>query len=90
MKNAGVVRSDTFELLREVCLSCEICLNHKKPNQKPIVGFPLATRSNETVAMDLYELGHNLWYLHLTDEFTQLSAASIIRSKNPSIIVKKQ
>ena len=38
--------------------------------------------------MDLHELGHNLSYLHLIDEFTQLSAASIIRSKDPSIIIK--
>ena len=87
LKNDGVVSSDTFELLLEVCSSCEICLKHKKPNQKPVVGFPLATRFNETVAMDVHELGHSLWCLHLIDEFTRLSAASIIRSKDPSIIV---
>ena len=73
LKDAGVVNSNTFELLHEVCSSCEICLKYKKPNQKPIVGFPLATGFNETVAMDLHELGHNLWYLHLIDEFTQCS-----------------
>ena len=88
LKNAGVVSSDTFELLHEVCSSCEICLKHKKPNQKPIVGFPLATRFNETGAMDLHELGHNLWYFHLIDEFTRLSAASVIRSKDPFITMK--
>ena len=87
-KNAGVVNSNTFELLHGVCSSCEICLKYKKPNQKPIVGFPLATRFNETVAMDLHELGHNVWYIHLIDEFTRLNAASIIRSKDTSIIIK--
>ena len=88
LKNAGVVNSNTFELLHEVCSSCEICLKYKIPDQKPIVGFPLAAGFNETVAMDLHELGHNVWYLHLIDEFTWLSAASIIRSKDPSIIIK--
>ena len=40
--------------------------------------------------MDLHELGHNLWHLHLIDEyeFTRLCAASITRSKDPSIIIK--
>ena len=50
LKNAGVVSSNTLEVLLEVCSSCEICLKYKKPNQKPTIGFPLATRLNETVA----------------------------------------
>ena len=40
--------------------------------------------------MDLHELGHNLWYLHLIDEFIQLREASVIRSKDPSIIVNNR
>ena len=38
--------------------------------------------------MDLHELGHSLQYFHLIEEFTQLGAASIIRSRDPSIIIK--
>ena len=38
--------------------------------------------------MDRLELGHNLWYFHLIDEFTRLSAASVIRSKDPFITMK--
>ena len=30
--------------------------------------------------MDLHQLGPNLWYLHLTDEFSRFSKAVIIKA----------
>ena len=40
------------------------------------------------IAMDLYQLGPNLWYLHLIDEFSRFSNAVIIKSKSADIIIK--
>ena len=37
--------------------------------------------------MDLHQLGPNLWYLHLSDEFSRFSNAVII-SKSTDIIMK--
>ena len=38
--------------------------------------------------MDLHQLGRNLWYLHLIDEFSRFSNAVIIKSKFTDIIIK--
>ena len=40
------------------------------------------------IAMDLHQLGPNLWYLHLIDEFSRFSNAVIIKSKSTDIIIK--
>lgn len=87
--NAGTSDQETIELLRSVCEKCEICIVNKKPVPRPAVGLPLATQFNETVAVDLHELEHGIYYLHIIDEFTRFSAGSIMRSKRSSEFVKK-
>ena len=89
IKAAGTKDRDILEIIPEIVNNCDICLKFKRPSPKPAVGLPLATEFNETVTMDLHELGPNLWYLHIIDEFTRFSAGCIVRSKQSSIIANK-
>ncbi|CAC5425238.1 unnamed protein product [Mytilus coruscus] len=89
LNKAGMNNADTLDLLRSVCENCDICMTNKRPSSKPVVGLPLATEFNETVAVDLHELEHNVWYLHIIDEFTRFSAGSIMKTKKGSEFVKK-
>ena len=70
LKNSGLTDCKTLKTLQIVCENCETCLVNKKPEPRPVVGLPLATEFNETVAVDLHELEPNVWYLHIIDEFT--------------------
>ena len=40
------------------------------------------------VAMDLHQLGPDLWYLYFIDEFSRFSNAVIIKIKSKDIIIK--
>ena len=40
------------------------------------------------VAMDLHQLGDNLWYLHFIDEFSPFSNVVVIKSKQSNIIIQ--
>ena len=53
-----------------------------------MVGLAKADDFNDTVGMDLHQLGSNIWYLDLTDEFSRFSNAVIIKSKSRDIIIK--
>lgn len=89
IKNAGVCSKNVFKLLDEVCNECKTCMIYKKPPLKPKVSLPWATNFNQMVAMDLHELGPNLWYVHFIDHFTRLSAAAIITNKTTQEIIKQ-
>lgn len=39
--------------------------------------------------MDLHQLQSNLWYLHIVDHFSRLSAACLITSKRSNVIIEK-
>ena len=43
---------------------------------------------NDTVAMDLHQLGPNLWYLHLILDFSRFSNVVIMKSKSTDMIIK--
>ena len=38
--------------------------------------------------MDSHQVGPNLWYLHLINEFSKFSNSVIIKSKSTDIIIK--
>jgi hypothetical protein len=87
--SAGTRNPDVSKVLRDVTSKCDICLKHNKPPPKPAVGLPMASEFNETVAVDLHELGKSVWYLHIMDQFTRFSAGAIIRSKQSAVFVEK-
>ena len=66
-----------FEITDEVIQACDVCLKYIKPVPRPVFGFAWANDFNQTVGMDLKELGPNFWFLHIIDEFTRSSNAVI-------------
>ena len=83
MKNAGVDK-----IVEEITNKCNICKLHKKPLPRPAVAIPKSLNFNEMVAMDLHQLGDNLWYLHFIDEFSPFSNVVVIKSKQSNIIIQ--
>ena len=66
-KSAGTPDTETLGLLQVVVEKFEICAKHRNPSSKPVVCLPLATEYSGTVAVDLHELEHGVWYLHIID-----------------------
>ena len=89
LKSAGTINADVPSIVREICSNCAICHKLKRPSAKPIVALAHANDFNQIVAMDLHEIDHNFYYLHIIDMFSRLSAAAIIRKKDSNIIVDK-
>ena len=72
----------------EVCDNCDVCVKFGRPACKPAVSLPMATKFNETVAMDLHQLDKGEYYLHMIDLFTRYSRATIIGNKFPETIIE--
>jgi hypothetical protein len=89
LRSAGDIQPGIQKDVTDIVDNCEVCLKFKRPPPKPAVGFPLATRFNETVAVDLHQLEKNLWCLHIIDEYTRFSAGGIMKSKRPQEFVSK-
>jgi transposase InsO family protein len=89
LKSTGEKYVDTLGMLQDIVDSCEVCSKYKRPSPRPVVGLPLASTYNETVALDLHQLEKNVWYLHIIDEFSRFSAACVVKSKQSSEIVGK-
>ena len=87
LKDANVDDKELIAIINDVSDNCEICFKHNKPKPRPIVGFPLAKRFNETVARDLKEWPSNTWFLHMIDHLTRLCASCVIKSKHKKVIV---
>ena len=90
IKGAGSPWSDDPALtaqIKKTVAMCPTCNLYKKPPSRPTVGLPLATRFQETVAMDL-KFYQGKIILHLIDHATRLSQAVHIPSKNPRVIIE--
>ena len=66
--------------------NCQTCKLYKKPPPTPVVGLPLATDFQQTMAMDL-KFYHGRIILHLIDHVTHLSVAVQVPSKHPKAIL---
>ena len=62
----------------------EIQKKTKKKQIRSLVGFPLVTKFNEYVAMDLKQWSYQdkVWFIHIVDHLTRYSASCVIQSKN--------
>ncbi|VDI49488.1 Hypothetical predicted protein [Mytilus galloprovincialis] len=89
LQSAGSVDSETKTILKDICTKCLICHKFKHPKAKPVVAFSHANDFNQMVVMDLHEIDHNFYYLHVIDLFSRLSAAAIIRRKDSKVIVDR-
>ena len=68
--------------------NCSICLKYKKPISRPVVGFSLAHKFNETVAMDVKQF-RNVYILHLINHAARFSVGAIIHTKHNEVIIDK-
>ena len=87
LKSADVLDKESEEKITEITENCTICKRYKKTPSRPAVCLPLATRFNETVAMDLKEFKPGIYFLHVIDLYTRFSLAKVIKRKLPSVIV---
>ena len=89
IKNAGEPWRDNQNLVEEiknVSSNCPTCKEYKKVPPRPVVGLPMATEFQETVAMDLKFYDSKI-LIHLVDYCTRLSASSFIPNKNSDTIL---
>ena len=90
LREGGIGKSKFIKAVNDVSDNCKLCLEHKKPSLKPIVGFRLADTFNECICMDLKEFKHNVsWILHLIDGASRYSAACLISTKKKEVVVSK-
>ena len=75
-------------IVDEISSKCNVCKMYKKTPLRPVVGLPLASEFNHTVAMDLITIQQGVWILHLVDVFSRYSVACVRRSKKPSTIIE--
>ena len=86
---AGEPWASDNELKKEITKvsdNCRTCLEYSKAPARPIVGFPMAVRFLECVAMDL-KFYDNKILLHLIDNATRLSISVRIPSKKPPAVL---
>ena len=74
------------QIIKDVSESCVVCKRYKRQPRRPVVGMPLATRFNHTVAMDLKFI-RGIIIIHVIDSFTRFSAAGVLPSKEPKGII---
>ena len=55
IKASSIKDDELFKLFAEIEKCCEICSKYKQPGLKPIVGFSLPKKFNDTVPVDLKE-----------------------------------
>ena len=75
-----------MEEINNVSSNCTTCKLYKKTPPRPVVGLPMATEFQETIAMDLKFYNDKI-LLHLVNQSTRLSASSFIPNKNPDRIL---
>ena len=74
VESAGLKDAEFIDILMKLPLTCQTCIRYKKPAPRPVVGFPLGTHFNQTVAMDIKEIKRHK-VLHLVDHATRYSVA---------------
>ena len=77
---------DLMKEIDKVYDNCKICKEFRRPDSKPVVGFPHASDFNETVALDL-KVHNGIIILHLIDHLTRFSSAIRCNSKEPKEII---
>ena len=87
VKSQNKETKDLVQAIQKVTEECKICLMYKKVPPRPVVGFPMANRFNQCVAMDLKQFG-KAHLLHMIDHATRLSSGAIIYNKRPGTIIK--
>ena len=86
LRNARKLNIQYSRAVDKISSECDTCIRFKKPLPKPVVSLPLATRFNETVAMDL-KMWHGLYFLVIVDVATRFCAGAVMKSKSADNVV---
>ena len=76
---------EVLKLVDQVSENCRTCKIYKKAPPRPVVGMPLSSDFNHTVAMDLITFDEK-WVLHLIDTFSRYSQGEVVKSKDKDVI----
>ena len=87
IRNAGIVNSELEKEVKAISGNCVTCIKFRKPAPRPVVSIPLATKLNDTVAIDLKIWG-KFYFLVMVDHATRFCAARVIRNKEAATIIK--
>ena len=86
LQNARLWRNEYEDLLEEINKSCDLCKRYAKTPPRPVVGLPMASHFNETVAMDLKQW-NGRWILHIIDMWSRYTVSVLINRKRPSNVI---
>ena len=90
LENGGCNDKEFFDVIKDVCETCEFCLKYRKPKPRSVVFFPKGQRFNDNVCLDLKEVVNNkLWILHLVDCATRYTVACLIDTKRKDLVVTR-
>ena len=84
LKNANLLSDEICKITGDVVTSCDTCARFKKPPPCPTVGLPKSSEFTDVVSVDPHYIKPGLFYLHIIDEFSKYSQATIIKHKNES------
>ena len=87
LQDSGVKDKNVFKHIDLVSKECETCQRLKKPPDRPVVGFPLATEFNEVVALDLKQLKSGIYVLHLTMLHATVLDASFATKEKKQLLI---
>ena len=86
-QQAGLLISDKSDMINKVFIHSNTCKLYKKTFTMTSVGLSKTMSFNDTVTMNPHQLGQRLWYLQVIDEFSRFSNATIIKSKDPNLVI---
>ena len=88
-RDANMWKVEYESIMNDMYERCETCRRFQRTPSKPVVCVPLASRFNESVAMDLKVLSHGSYILYLIDMFTRFTKAVFLNNKRPPTIIEK-
>ena len=87
VRDAGRKDKRLLEAIENVTENCDTCRRFRKVRPRPVVSMPMASKFNETLAMDLKVLRGKV-LLVMVDMCTRYCAAKVIPNKNASTVAE--
>ena len=90
LKEAGQWKEKFSGMIDQMMDRCEGCILRKRTPDRPAVAPPMANDFGQVLGMDLkiWDKNKGIYILYMIDCFTRFQVASVIRSKEPSEVIK--
>lgn len=86
LRDADVWEPNFEDILTQIKNDCQTCKIYRRTPSRPVVGMPMASKFNETVALDLKKW-KDRHILHMIDMWSRLTISVFIKDKRPKTIV---